>query len=120
MIEMTGGVNVAGGIQLRNADVSIETIIGWNPDVIFIWGNAQYGVRDILESSQWKFVKAVREGRVYKAPEWSTWSPRLALIVLWMSMKTYPDLYKDLDFQTAADDFYRKVFKMPYGKSGVR
>ena len=117
LLNLIGGRNVAGGIPQRNADVSIETIIGWNPEVIFIWGNAQYSARDILSSPQWQHVKAVRDGKVFKAPEWSTWSPRLAPIALWMAMKTYPERYRDINLISTTDGFYRKVFGMPLGKA---
>jgi len=114
LIAMIGGVNPAAEIAQRNADVSIERIIRWNPDVVFIWGNAKYGTRDILRNPQWRAVAAVRNGRVYKAPEWSTWSPRLAPVALWMAMKTYPEYYRDVRYAAAADSFYRKTFGIPY------
>jgi iron complex transport system substrate-binding protein len=119
ILNLVGGRNVAGGIQQRNADVSIETIIGWNPDVIFIWGNAKYEAKDILNSPQWSRVKAVRDGQVFKAPEWSTWSPRLAPVCLWMSMKLYPERYKDVNLYAVTDAFDRKVFNMAIGRAGA-
>ncbi|MEZ0329243.1 MAG: ABC transporter substrate-binding protein [Dissulfuribacterales bacterium] len=114
IFKMTGCINPAGDIQERNRDVSLERIITWNPDVIFIWGNAGYPVETVTKGRQWASVKAVRENRVYKAPEWSTWSPRLAPIALWMAMKTYPEYFKDIDFDRIAGRFYRDVFGVPY------
>ncbi len=111
-----GGINPASGIKQRNADIPMERIIAWNPDVIFIWGNASYKARDILNSQQWRFIRAVKEGRVYKSPEWSTWSPRLAPIALWMAMRTYPEYFRDINLEMVTDDFYRKVFGIPYSK----
>jgi iron complex transport system substrate-binding protein len=119
ILNMVGGRNVAGGVQQRNADVSIETIIGWNPDVIFIWGNAKYSAEDILKSPQWSHVKAVREGQVFKAPEWSTWSPRLAPVCLWMSMKVYPEKYKNVNLYAVTEAFDRSVFNMSIGRAGA-
>ena len=114
ILNMIGGINPAASIEQRNADVSLERIIEWNPDVIFIWGNAKYNTGDILSNPQWRSISAVRSRRVYKAPEWSTWSPRLAPIALWMAMKTYPQQFRDINFDAAADVFYRKVFGIPY------
>ncbi|MBN1380340.1 MAG: ABC transporter substrate-binding protein [Deltaproteobacteria bacterium] len=114
MIAMIGGINPAAAIDQRNADVSVETLVKWNPDVIFIWGNAVYGARDILNNPQLQCLKAVRTGRVYKAPAWSTWSPRLAPVVLWMAMKTYPDRFADVHLETVCDGFYKKTFGIPY------
>jgi iron complex transport system substrate-binding protein len=119
LLNLIGGRNVAGGITQRNADVSIETIIGWNPDVIFIWGNAKYSAQDIMSSPQWQHVKAVRNHQVYKAPEWSTWSPRLAPVSLWMAMKLYPERYQGINLYSVADSFDRKVFGVPLGMAGA-
>jgi len=116
IIALAGGMNPAAEYQQRNADVSIEKIIAWNPDVIFIWGNAKYSAEDIMNNPQWRFVKAVKNRRVYKAPEWSTWSPRLAPVVLWMASKTYPVLFQDVNITKETDAFFRKVFGIPFSK----
>ena len=114
LFKLIGTNNPAAVIPQRNAEVSIERIIAWNPDVIFIWGNAKYTAGEILNNPQWKFIKAVKNGQIYKAPEWSTWSPRLAPVALWMAMKCYPDLFKDIHLEEITDNFYRKVFGIPY------
>jgi iron complex transport system substrate-binding protein len=116
VINLIGGRNPAGTIPERNIEVPIERIIAWNPQVIFIWGNAGYSAEWILKSSQWRSVVAVKEGKVYKAPEWSTWSPRLALYALWMAMKVYPEYFRDINFEDEADKFYRTVFGISYYK----
>ncbi|NTU43670.1 MAG: ABC transporter substrate-binding protein, partial [Nitrospirales bacterium] len=113
LIGMIGGINPAGSISQRNADVSVEQIIAWNPDLIFIWGNARYTVKDILTNPQWRAVKAVKTAQVYKAPEWSTWSPRLAPVALWMAEMTWPELFRDIDLKRELDIFYHKVFHIP-------
>lgn len=116
IFNLIGGMNPAASINQRDADIPMERIIGWNPDVIFIWGSATYTGKDIINSPQWSYIKAVKEGRVYKAPEWSTWSPRLAPIALWIAIKTYPEYFRDINFEKITDDFYRKVFGIPYSK----
>ena len=116
IFKLINGINPASSIPQRNADVPMERIIAWNPDVIFIWGNAGYTAQSILQSPQWRFIRAVKEGRVYKAPEWSTWSPRLAPIALWMAMKTYPEYFRDINLYKVTDEFYRKVFGISYSK----
>lgn len=114
VFNLIGGINPAATIPQRSVDVSIERIIEWNPDVIFIWGNAAYNAKDILNSPQFRSIRAVKDKKVYKAPEWSTWSPRVALIALWMAAKTYPEYLSDIDFEKVADRFYRDVFGIPY------
>ncbi|MCX7857767.1 MAG: ABC transporter substrate-binding protein [Deltaproteobacteria bacterium] len=114
MLVMAGGLNVAGHINQRNVDVPIERLIEWNPDIIFIWGSARYDESSIKNSSQWKSIKAVKEGNVYKLPRWSTWSPRLAPTVLYMAMRIYPEYFRDVNFEDITDKFYKKVFGVSY------
>lgn len=114
VIELIGGINVGKEINARNADVSVERIIKWNPDIIFIWGSAGYDENWIYNNSQWRFIKAVRERKVYKLPRWSTWSPRLAPIALYMAIKTYPEYFKDINFEKEIDGFYKKIFGISY------
>ncbi len=116
VIKLIGGISPASSIKERNADVSIERIIQWNPDVVFIWGFAGYDENWLYGNSQWEYVKAVREKKVYKLPRWSTWSPRLAPIALYMAMKVYPEYFKDVNFEKVVDNFYKKVFGISYYK----
>ena len=114
LIGLMGGINPAAVIKERSADVSVERLIAWNPETVFIWGSAKYTAGDLLTSPQWRHVAAARTGRIYKAPRWSTWSPRLAVIALWMAMKTYPEYFRDMDFEKTAEDFYQSVYGIPY------
>jgi iron complex transport system substrate-binding protein len=116
LIKIAGAINPAGTIMQRNVDVSVEKIIEWNPDVIFIWGSAGYDESWLYHNSQWRFIKAVKNRKVYKLPRWSTWSPRLAPIALYMAMKIYPEYFRDINFEKIADDFYKKVFGISYYK----
>jgi iron complex transport system substrate-binding protein len=114
LLRMAGVVNPASGIPQSTADFSMEQIVSWNPDVIFIWGHAGYSAQSILESSQWRYVKAVREGNVYKAHLWSSWSPRIAPTLLWIASKTYPEAFRDVDVNGVYDDFYRNLYGVSY------
>jgi iron complex transport system substrate-binding protein len=110
MITLVGARNPASVLRERNIEVPLERIIEWNPDVIIIWGNARYAPSDLTNNPQWRLIPAVRKGQVYKAPEWSTWSPRLAPFALWMAAMTYPEYFKDVNLDRVVDAFHRKVF----------
>jgi len=116
LITLMGGTNPAATIPQASLDVSMEQIVAWNPDVIFIWGYAGYTAESILNSTQWRSVTAVKQCKVFKAPLWSTWSPRVAPIVLWMASKAYPERFGDIDAEKMIDEFYRRVFDIPYDK----
>ena len=110
---MVGAVNQAATVEMPHAEVSLEQILAWNPEVIFIWGYATYGPEALLESSQWRTVAAVKEKRVYKAPLADTWSPSTGVLTLWMAQKIYPELFKDLDLGAEARKFHLECFGVP-------
>lgn len=114
LMNMIGGINQAGTIKERNTLVSLEQIVVWNPEVIFIWSNAGYTAKDIIDNPQWQNVRAVREGRVFKTPEWTTWSPRMAMLALWMAKQAYPEDFKDHEIGMVADRLYQKIFHTPF------
>jgi len=35
-------------------------------------------------------------------------------VALWMAMKTYPEQFRDVEFDKVADDFYRAVYGISY------
>ncbi|MCM8827595.1 MAG: ABC transporter substrate-binding protein, partial [Candidatus Omnitrophica bacterium] len=109
IIKIAGAINIAEEINKNYIDVSVEKIVQWNPDVIFIWGSARYDESWFYNNSQFRFIKAVKKRQIYKLPKWSTWSPRVAPIALYMAMKIYPEVFKDINFEEIVDNFYKKV-----------
>jgi len=116
LFAIMGLENAGKEINERSADVTLERIVSWNPDLIFIWGNARYSAADLKGNPQWRHVRAVKNGAVFKEPKWGTWSPRLAPIALWMASIAYPERFRDIDITRAIDRFYRDVYGIPYAK----
>ena len=108
--------NCGSEINEHSTEVSLERIIAWNPDLIFIWGTARYSANDLINNPQWRYIKAIRDHSVHKEPKWGTWSPRLAPIALWMAAKAYPERFRDIDLNKTIDRFYRDVYGIPYAK----
>jgi len=107
--------NPASAIPLQNSEVSLETIMKWDPDVIFIpvADYRSYRLSDILDNPRWRHIRAVRERRVYEFDHRiTTWSPSFAPIALWMAAKAYPERFRDLNIEKIIDDFYRKVYRV--------
>lgn len=113
LIVMTGGINPASHLHSKHPEVSPEWILMWDPEVIFIWGNARYGPESILNNPQWKTVRAVKDRKVYKAPSWSTWSPSIGLLALWMAMKTYPEVFDPASQLKGARQYHQACFGIP-------
>ena len=95
--------------------VPLETIIEWNPDIMFlaprVW--CKCTVEDIYNNVNWQQINAVKNHRVYQLPLMSSWSPEFATLSLYYASKAYPDRFKDVDF----DEFYRDFTKKVYGMS---
>ncbi|WP_051920579.1 ABC transporter substrate-binding protein [Thermodesulfobacterium hydrogeniphilum] len=99
------------------ANISIEDLIKYNPDVIFIWGFTRAKPEDIIHNPQWQPIKAVKENEVYKAPRnLGTWSPSLVILSLWTAVRVYPEYFKDINFIKYSNSFYLKIFGVPYTK----
>lgn len=115
-LEAVGLHNVAAEIDQPWAEVPVERILAWNPDLIFIWGWARFEPSDITASPQWRTMAAARTGEVWKTPRWSTWSPRVAPMALWMASKAYPDRFRDVDVRGEIDGFFHRVYGIPYSR----
>ncbi|OAG28765.1 ABC transporter substrate-binding protein [Thermodesulfatator autotrophicus] len=99
LIRIAGGKNLGDVFDRPYIDLSLERLVILNPEVIFIWGNARYDAYYLLKDERLSSIKAIKNKRVYKAPEWSTWSPRAVLIALWMGTKLHPEVITQAFFQ---------------------
>jgi iron complex transport system substrate-binding protein len=105
--------NVAGASKGELAEVTIEQIQQWNPDVI-VTINPDF-VSSVRSDPGWASIKAVREGRVHLMAGipfgWFDAPPSgNRLIGLWWLAKIlYPDLFKE-DLRELARDFYEKFY----------
>jgi iron complex transport system substrate-binding protein len=105
--------NVAGANSGGLANVSIEQVLLWNPDVIVtIDQNFAASVRG---DPAWAPIKAVRENRVHLSPKmpfgWVDFPPSVnRLIGLWWLAKIlYPDKFPE-DMRKLTRDFYTMFY----------
>ncbi len=114
--DSVGAVNAAEKItaERSNAVVSMEQIYNWNPDVIFITNFAKLTPRDVLDAPEWRPVKAVSRGAVYKMPlalyRTYTPGPDVPLTLLWIARAVYPELFGDIDVAGEAVKYYKEIF----------
>lgn len=118
MIEAAGGINVSAKLKGGWNDVSVEQLIAWNPEVITSVMYCKDGSpAQIMEKKELESIRAIKDKKVYQIPSnitpWDMPQPSSILAILWMSKTLYPEEFKDLDMQQAANDFYKKF----YGKS---
>ena len=105
--------NVAGGNQGGLANVSIEQVLLWNPDVIITID--QEFAANVRNDAAWGSVKAVRDGQVHLSPKmpfgWVDFPPSVnRLIGLWWLAKIlYPDRFPE-DMRALTRDFYTMYY----------
>lgn len=113
-LEMAGANNVAAEIN-RTAEINMEQVYEWNPDMIFITNFSPYLPEDFynnsIEGHDWSSVKAVKEGQVYKFPlgmyRWFPPASDTPLVLQWLAKTIHPDLFADLDMDAEMKEFYK-------------
>jgi iron complex transport system substrate-binding protein len=123
VFDLVGAVNVA---QVKNASaygmaaVSMEQVISWNPDAIFVASDPSQQTHvwsDIMSGSTWKSLKAVTSKAVYQIPhgpfDWTDRPPCASRIlgIRWVGTLLYPDLYK-YDMKAETKKFYKLFYQM--------
>ena len=117
--ETTGAVNVSKELPTENAAaVTMEQVVQWNPDVIFITNFTKAQPDDLynnkIGSNDWSAVAAVQKKQVYKMPlgMYRSYTPGAdtPVTLLWMAKTLYPDLFKDVDITKETEDYYKAVF----------
>jgi iron complex transport system substrate-binding protein len=119
MMIHAGAMNVAATTIEGVKQVSMEQILAWNPDVIFVQERYPDVVTEINSSPAWQPVSAVKNGRVYLMPEyakaWGYPQPEaLAIGELWIAKKLYPGRFADIDMQKEANDYYERFYRTSY------
>ncbi|MEJ2376397.1 MAG: iron ABC transporter substrate-binding protein [Pseudolabrys sp.] len=101
--------NVAGGTHGGLANVSIEQVLLWNPDVIVTID--RFFAATVRRDPAWAAVKAVKAGNVHLSPKmpfgWVDFPPSVnRLIGLWWLAKIlYPDRFPE-DMTKLTREFY--------------
>jgi len=113
LIELAGGVNVAGDLDYPWPKISAEILIKWNPEIILIVGNADYETEWFTNKKIFRYVSAVKEGRVYKLGHYLSWSPRIILALIEMAKYIHPDKCKKLELETVENEL-SKITSIKY------
>lgn len=120
LIEAAGGENAVSGIDKEGGfvDVSVEQIIAWNPDVIWLPPYVNYTIESLLNDPAWSNIKAIKDKKVYicPSPDFEPWDQPTAAVTLgicWATHNLHPDLYSLDDLKKDIDEFYSLL----YGKT---
>ncbi|MFV0575948.1 MAG: ABC transporter substrate-binding protein [Vibrio sp.] len=116
MVQHAGGFNVAAASIKGARQVSIEQVLAWNPQVIFVQDRYPQVPDQIKQDPQWQNIDAVKNHRVWLMPEYAkAWGypmpEAMAIGELWMAQKLYPNRYKDVDLDAKANDYYQRFYR---------
>ena len=118
-LDTVGGINVASELS-GQAEINMEQIYEWNPDMIFITNFSAVNPEDIInntiEGEDWSKVKAVQDGKVYKFPlgmyRWFPPSSDTPLALMWLAKQVQPELFAYIDMDQEIKDYFVKYYQV--------
>ena len=117
----TNVFNVAHELSDMSSGKNIdkEVLVAWDPEVIFLSPVSLSIIETELQSSPFKELKAVRDGKVNIVLPycWYTYNKENALVdAYYVGKVIYPELFQDIDL----DQKGVEIFKKFYGDSGEK
>ncbi len=121
----TTETELAGGEPVWSKDVpgggwnvvNFEQIAAWKPEIVFVIAYKQDSgeiAARLRADEGWQSLPAGQSGAIYGFPadyySWDASDPHWLLGVTWMSKKTHPEIYGDLDILQAVRDFYTTLY----------
>ena len=113
MIEFLGATNVAGQDRGGLANVGLEQVVLWDPEVIVTNDPSFY--REVWTLPVWSSIAAVRKKRVYLSPHlpfgWFDYPPGANRLIglEWLAQILYPRLF-GFDLRRDTAEFYRRFY----------
>ncbi|MGI6545415.1 MAG: ABC transporter substrate-binding protein [Fastidiosipilaceae bacterium] len=118
-LEHLGVTDVAAGTG-GFAQVSMEQIYEWDPDILFLDGPGLLPLRvsEVLENTvegvDFSNMTAVQNERVYGTTlgmwNWFTPNPDVPIVFAWLACKTYPEAFADYPLEDTIRDYYKQWY----------
>ncbi|MEN6475076.1 MAG: ABC transporter substrate-binding protein [Syntrophaceae bacterium] len=110
--EKIGTTGKREGLHTGLGEVSMEQVLGWDPDVLVIDSGTPQA---IYADPRWKALRAVRLRRVFRQPSgvfiWDRPTAESAVLYpLWIACTAYPERFKDINLVAEVQRFYREIF----------
>jgi iron complex transport system substrate-binding protein len=113
-IEQLGAVNVAAAMGRGGlAQVSVEQVLLWNPDVVITIDPNFYAAARV--HPLWRALPAIEAGRIYLAPSvpfgWIDFPPSINRLIglRWLARVLYPQVFPE-NLRPAVRDFYTRCY----------
>ncbi len=104
-----------------NPQISVETLIGWNPDIIIM--GRQYDPSMVLENPVLTSLSAVRQQKVWPSPVgvffWDG-GPEQVLLLQFLAKRLYPEMFADLDLAAEIRRYYARFYRTDLSDEEVR
>jgi len=113
VLDYLGARNVAGDAKGGLAQVSMEQILGWNPEVVFTSDPNFYA--SVWQDARWQSIAAVRAKRVHLSPHlpfgWFDFPPgaNRLLGMYWAGKLLYPSAFPE-DLRPRVTEFHRLFY----------
>ena len=116
VIYYAGGINVVQveeTIRGGAAEISMEQLLLWNPQVILFAPGSIYD--DVLQKPEWKELAAIKGNSYYEIPgepyNWMGRPPSVNRLIgiKWLSNLLYPEVF-DYDMEKEAKEFYKLFY----------
>jgi len=109
-----GGNNVAGLLMGHQTQTTLEQLIAWDPEIIFLGTFDAATPADVYANTALANVSAVRSKRVYKVPHggyrWDPGSHESGLMLLWAASVIHPDRFK-ADLRSEMRSTYEAIYR---------
>ncbi|MEG0295942.1 MAG: ABC transporter substrate-binding protein [Clostridium sp.] len=117
LIHMAGGNNVSKNLQDGYwANVSVEELIKWNPEYMFMVGYASYTKEEVVSDSKINNIEAIKNDNLFVFPSilepWDYPTPSSVLGILWLTNKLHPEVYTKKEFEKEAKNFYKEFYNI--------
>ena len=125
-ITAAGGINAAAEVK-GHADVSIEQLYTWDPDILLLSNFVPASPEQVIKGendTDLTGLRAVQEGKVYKYPtgfyRWYPASSDAPLSLEWTALHIQPGYFADLDFPSDIKDWYMNVYGLTLSDEEVQ
>lgn len=111
--EVAGGNYLPQALDDNHAEATMRQVVSWEPDIIVLSGYFD-SVDKIKNDPLWASVKAVKNGKIYRAPmgvyAWDHASNENVLLMVYMAKTFHPDLFRDWDMIKEMKTFYAEIY----------
>lgn len=121
-LQAINAINLADKLDAADGvEVSMEQIIKWDPDIIFLNpGNMELVKKDYASSGDAiDSLRAVKEGKVYSQVDYNYYWCNMELAIVdsyYAGTIIYPEAFADIDFEEKAEEIFNTMIGMDYLK----